>query len=69
MSLIFTVRNVVAARLYFHRRLSFCSHAGGGGGGATAVDNTHPTGMLSCRTDILDPVKTSKFDVIFFTNI
>ena len=27
--LIFTVRNVVAARLSFHRRLSFCSQGGG----------------------------------------
>ena len=56
-------RKEVGARLYFHRRLWFCSRGGSapGGGGAcsrgwcgdppemaTAAGGTHPTGMHSC---------------------
>ena len=54
---IVTVRNIVAARLCFHRHLGFCSwrevHWGRHPPGrhppmATAADGTHPTGMHSC---------------------
>ena len=47
--LIITVRNVVAARYCFHKRLSFCSRgADTPQQTATAADGTHPTGMHSC---------------------
>ena len=57
---VITVRNVVAERLCFHRRLWFCSQGEGEvypsmhwvrpPPTATAADGTHPTGMHSCFT-------------------
>ena len=58
VDVLITVRNVVAARLCFHRRLSFCSQGGcipactwadtPRPATATSTDGTHPTGMHSC---------------------
>ena len=56
-----TVRNVVAARLWFHRYLSFCSRGGGGCVPQHALGRIpradYPLGRYPSRVDTLPPGK------------